>query len=698
MKVLIRCVLAVCLLVSLPAWSHAAAPDYRTWYLSEGSTTFFEEEILIGNPNTVDADVTVTYLVPPGTTAPAPWTGPVTAMSRKTIAVPSGYTSISAVVTSTQHIVVERSMYWGGTQRAGGHNSAGVLSPGLEWFFAEGANGIFDTYFLLANPGDTDATVELTFLGPSSETKVVNVPVPAHTRQSVNARVDAGVDWDKFSMRARSSVPFIAERAMYWGVAGTNESGLRSLNTTWRFGEGFTGSGFATYVLLGNPNDQPANVETTFYLEDGTTAVDTRTVPANSRVNIAVGDEVAGAAGKPFSIVVRSDVAIAAERAMYWGSFREGHVVAGIPDEAQTWAFAEGIEDRFAGLDYDTYFLLNNANSSLVTVKATFLLEDGSGFQDTFDIGANSRYTLIAARYPQLSNMRFAAFFEASGPIVAERSVYWGTNYWGGHASAGTPWYNAIPVPTKAVSGPTVTSITPTSDYTTGGADITIVGTNFRQDSTVTIGGASAVSVTVLDAQTLIARAPAASAGAKAVVVTSLGQAAANQPTFTYVTPPPPPPPVSSTAAQGQPVAVYCNSFNSSGVCTSVRTWPFPQNLYGVIAQLAAERRDLLVSSCTETGGNNRFMFEAVRRVRAATGSNRWGLNIKRGNQGLSQDIVTYFYGPEGTEMENDVRVYIFDIIGGHCGGNPGPNWEDVTDKTRAAGTIGRWTTAGQSF
>jgi hypothetical protein len=91
-------------------------------------------------------------------------------------------------------------------------------------------------------------------------------------------------------------------------------------------------------------------------------------------------------------------------------------------------------------------------------------------------------------------------------------------------------------------------------------------------------------------------------------------------------------------------------------------------------------------------------MFEAVRRLRTATGSNRWGLNIKRGNQGLSQDIVTYFYGPEGTEMEGDVRVYIFDIIGGHCGNNPGPNWEDVTEKTRAGGTIGRWTTAGQSF
>ena len=57
----------------------------------------------------------------------------------------------------------------------------------------------------------------------------------------------------------------------------------------------------------------------------------------------------------------------------------------------------------------------------------------------------------------------------------------------------------------------------------------------------------------------------------------------------------------------------------------------------------------------------------------------------------MSQDIVTYHYG-DGEASEGSTQVYIIDIIGGHCGGNPYPNWQDQTQATRNAGTIGRWT------
>lgn len=120
---------------------------------------------------------------------------------------------------------------------------------------------------------------------------------------------------------------------------------------------------------------------------------------------------------------------------------------------------------------------------------------------------------------------------------------------------------------------------------------------------------------------------------------------------------------------------------------------PLPSYGREVIIQLAAERRDLVVGSCVSQGGNNRFMFEAVRRLRAR--DTRWGLNWKRGNRGdLSQDIVTYNFGSRSDEDTTD--VYIIDIIGGHCPGPTDPpsswNWEDVTGKTAAAGSIGRWT------
>jgi hypothetical protein len=116
-----------------------------------------------------------------------------------------------------------------------------------------------------------------------------------------------------------------------------------------------------------------------------------------------------------------------------------------------------------------------------------------------------------------------------------------------------------------------------------------------------------------------------------------------------------------------------------------------PVPTYGatVVEQLARQYPGDLQNSCTEHGGTNVFMFRVVQALRAI--DSRWGLNWKRGNRGdLSQDIVNYNYGA-GPD-EDTTNVYIFDIIGGHCGARAYPTWIDQTAATRNAGTIGRWT------
>lgn len=116
-----------------------------------------------------------------------------------------------------------------------------------------------------------------------------------------------------------------------------------------------------------------------------------------------------------------------------------------------------------------------------------------------------------------------------------------------------------------------------------------------------------------------------------------------------------------------------------------------------VVNSVAAARPDLVNASCREHGGNNRFMFEVVKALRAR--DNRWGLNWKRGNAGdLSQDIVSYnrsalpdegaTTGPTAATQ----NISIYDMIGGHCGPRPGPNWEDVTGKTIDGGARAVWT------
>ena len=107
--------------------------------------------------------------------------------------------------------------------------------------------------------------------------------------------------------------------------------------------------------------------------------------------------------------------------------------------------------------------------------------------------------------------------------------------------------------------------------------------------------------------------------------------------------------------------------------------------VYGVANAFPASLRN----SCQEHGGSWEFMDRTVDALRAFDG--RWGYNAKRGNMNdPSLDVASYYYGPPIDNINNDARVYIFDLIGGHCGPNPVVIWNDVTDITFQSGTLGR--------
>jgi len=97
-----------------------------SWFLAEGCTAGdFDEYILLMNPSTTEATVSVTYLKTDGTTVAGSYT--VSGQSRYTIN-PDGISglesaSFSASITSTIPIAVERAMYIGTT---GGHCSRGM--------------------------------------------------------------------------------------------------------------------------------------------------------------------------------------------------------------------------------------------------------------------------------------------------------------------------------------------------------------------------------------------------------------------------------------------------------------------------------------------------------------------------------------------------------------------------------------------
>ena len=116
--------------------------------------------MLIANPNDADAPVTLTFLQEGGGTVVEQRTCP--RRSRLTVHVDQipGLEERVAVgagrrPTTTLPLVVERTMFWDATYY-GGHTANAVAKPETQWIFAEGFQGFFDTYLLIANANADD--------------------------------------------------------------------------------------------------------------------------------------------------------------------------------------------------------------------------------------------------------------------------------------------------------------------------------------------------------------------------------------------------------------------------------------------------------------------------------------------------------------------------------------------------------------
>jgi glucose/arabinose dehydrogenase len=298
-----------------------------TWYLGEGSTLgAFDLYYLIENPNAAPVNVNITYLrlapLPPITKSYT-----VAGHTRKTVTVQDeapelADADVSAIISSadgTTGIIVERAMYLSapGQLWRAGTDAAGVTAPSTHWFFAEGATGsFFDMFLLMANPGDAEANVTLTFLRPSGLSPiVVNRKVPAHNRVTANVEtLDPALTNEAVSTVVTSDQPIVAERAMYWpGLdsgpwqEGHVSPGATETGQAWVVADGQLGGTYhtETFVLIANTSAFAGRARVTLLMEDGTT-VPAREVdlPANSRVNAPDFWDVA--ADKRFSVLVES--------------------------------------------------------------------------------------------------------------------------------------------------------------------------------------------------------------------------------------------------------------------------------------------------------------------------------------------------------------------------------------------------------
>ena len=424
--------------------------------LSEGATgTFFDLDVTLANPTGAAAPVSIEFL--PEHSSPVPHANNVAATGLLQLAVDNltPADAVSTVVHSTNAIplAVERTMSW--DQNGYGGSGGTAISPNKRWLFAEGSQGFFDTFILLANDSAGDANVTVKFLiegvpDPVSDSFVL----PAHSRKTMYAGNVPQVVNTSFGLDITSDVPITAERSMYFPHSGGRTfeggheaAGTNATSTKWYLAEGATGPYFQCYVLLSNPTASIAHVTLSYLLPDGTTIPQTVDVPPNGRKTIDLETVAPQLANTPVSTIVTSDVGIIAERSMYWPDislgWQEAHNSIGVTEPALRWAVADG---RIGGpRGYQTYILLANPNNVPAEVRVWFLQNGVPPLLRNYTLQPTSRTNIPAGEIPEIGvGVPFSADVQVVNyqPIIVEKALYWnsGAQVWAaGTGTVGTP-------------------------------------------------------------------------------------------------------------------------------------------------------------------------------------------------------------------------------------------------------------------
>jgi CSLREA domain-containing protein len=416
-----------------------------TRYLPEGAAgPFWETSIALLNGGTTATTAEVSFLKPDGTSTKidVPLTGPGHAVIDPATVPGLNGTSFSTVIKASEPLTASRTMRWGERRELGAHAEQALSDPRTSWYFAEGATGCFDLFYLFVNPGATPAEVDVTFVRRAPETPLVkHYTVGAFSRATIQANAEDGLEFAEVSahVEVTNGQPIVAERAMYSRCSGTPWLGghdavaSEAPASEWFFAEGATGSFFDLYLLIANFETQDAKVDVEYLLDDGSTLKKRYTVPAGSRVTIDVAGESPLLAQASVSAIVRSKngVPVVAERSQWWphGRWYEGHASAGV---VQT-----GIEWQLAGAEVggahgsQAFLLIANTSDDAASAQVRIVFNDGTTatLAQPVSLAAHSRTTVaLAEAFPAARDKTFGIIVESLGakpaPIVVELSTY----------------------------------------------------------------------------------------------------------------------------------------------------------------------------------------------------------------------------------------------------------------------------------
>ena len=203
------------------------AQDY---YLAEGTTDWgFTTYVLVQNPNSSVANVTMTYMTNTGPQPQPPFA--MDPNSRKTIRVNDVLPArdLSTHVHADKPIIAERAMYWDSGYGEACHDSIGMDSAHSTFYLPDGETYDAETWTLVQNPNSTDVQVRIYYMTPSGDGNVdFTDTVPANSRKTYNMADRLPASQAAIMVQCvTSGKKIMVERAMYWDnrVSGADTIG-----------------------------------------------------------------------------------------------------------------------------------------------------------------------------------------------------------------------------------------------------------------------------------------------------------------------------------------------------------------------------------------------------------------------------------------------------------------------------------------
>ena len=202
------------------------------WYFAEGTTRdnprdgSFDEWLCIMNPGDRDATATITYLTGGAPVVVKATVPPLGRITRDVAADAGRDKDVSISVASDLPVVAERPEYFDYHDKwAGGDTSVGTMDTARDFFFAEGFTYQWaDEWVCIANPGKTDAHVNVVYRVSGGSHAENTVVVGAGTRYTLDVASVIGLDKD-VSVELHSDVAIAAERSQYFDYGPGWEDG-----------------------------------------------------------------------------------------------------------------------------------------------------------------------------------------------------------------------------------------------------------------------------------------------------------------------------------------------------------------------------------------------------------------------------------------------------------------------------------------